>query len=147
MNILSTALLLLTFPLVAPMETSAQKSIELTTLDENIVTAIQSKEPDWKYEKVSPITGSADVILQQWTLEYLTVRIAIVSHRSNAEATKAMRDLVRVGQTTERLQGLGDEDGISWGRGTVSFRKRNLKIDVSAVDTHPTRDVTEKKKT
>lgn len=142
MKKLLRAFLVLTLLAAGSMPAHPQNSFELTTLGENIVNSIQSKEPDWKYESVSPITGSADIILQQWTLEYLSVRIAIVSHRSVDEAAKAMRDLARVGQATERLQDLGDE-GISWGRGIVSFRKRNLRIDVSAVDTHPTLDVTE----
>jgi hypothetical protein len=40
------------------------------------------------------------------------------------------------------VQGFGDE-GITWGRGVVSFRKRNLTIDVSAANTDSTLDPTE----
>jgi len=122
--------------------TPMQSASELMALGESLVSSIQAKKPDWKYEGVQPITDSASVILQKWTVDSQFVRIAIVSHKSTQDAATAISKLAREEQLTERLQGLGDE-GITWGRGVVSFRKRNLTIDVSATNTNPTLDSAE----
>ena len=115
--------------------------IELSTLGDQVVSHIQSKKADWKYENVQPISGSANVIMQQWTLDHRSIRIAIVSHRSMSDAAAAMSKLLQE-REVERFQSLGDE-GLSWGRGVVSFRKRNLTIDISATNTYPTLDLNE----
>lgn len=115
-----------------------------------IGNSIQSAKPEWKYENVAPITVSGDVvpqepnpdvILQQWSFENQSVRIAIVSHRSVSEATAAMQNLASR-RPTGTFEGLGDED-VTWGRGTVSFRKLNLTINVTAVIIEPTSDAAE----
>jgi len=122
--------------------THAQNNSELSTLNDAIISYIQSQKADWKYENVQPITGSAAVVLQQWTLDSQSVRIAIISHKSTQDAATAISKLAREGQLIERVQALGDE-GISWGRGVVSFRNRNLTIDVSAANIDSTRNPTE----
>ena len=127
----------------------AQTPSHLTTLGDNIVASIQGIKTDWKYEPVPPMKGSDGIILQQWTdgvllqqwtLEDESVRISIVRYESTDHAAKAMADLARDGSVRETVQGLGDE-GFSWGRGTVSFRRRDLTIHVSAVVTKPTLDL------
>ena len=119
-----------------------QNTAELTALADKVVSSIQGQKPDWEYQSIQPITGSNDVILQQWTLDNQAIRIAITFYKSAQDATAAISRLAREGQTTERFQGLGDE-GITWGRGVVSFRKRNFTIDVSATNTKPTLDRSE----
>jgi len=141
MTIRATAIILFVF-LLATNITRTQNTSDLTVLGERVVSYIQSKNPDWKYESVQPITGSADVIVQQWTLDNRSIRIAIISHKSTQDAAAAMVKLAREGQLNERLQGLGDE-GVTWGRGVVSFRKQHLTIDVSATNTSPTLDLNE----
>jgi len=118
-----------------------QNTFDLTALGDSIVSSIQSKKPDWKYEAVQPMSGSAGVILQQWTLDHQSVRIAIVVHKSAQDAATMISKLAGERQI-ERLQGMGDE-GITWGRGVVSFRKRHLTIDVSVADKDSTLDPTE----
>jgi hypothetical protein len=143
MKISLTSLLFLVL-LLSPGKTSSQSSIELKTVGENIINFIQ-----WKYESVPPITISADlivqpttdVILQQWNFEDQSVRIAVVSHGSVGDAVEEMQNLAARGERG-LFQELGDED-VTWGRGTVSFRKRNLTVNVSAVITKPTVDVSE----
>ena len=122
--------------------THTQNSSELMALAERVVISIQSEKPDWKYQNVEPIAGSGDVILQQWTLGDQSIRIAIVSHQSIQDAATAMSKLAREGGVSEQVRGLGDE-GITWGRGVVSFRKKNLTIDVSTTNTKPTLDSSE----
>jgi hypothetical protein len=119
-----------------------QSTSELMALGDSVVSSIQSMKRDWKYEAVQPISGSVAVILQQWTLDSQSVRIAIVAHKSTQDAATAISKLAREGQLIERVQGFGEE-GITWGRGVVSFRKRNLTIDVSAANTDSTLDPTE----
>lgn len=122
--------------------THTQNSSELMALAERVVSSIQSQKPDWKYQNVEPIAGSGDVVLQQWTLGDQSIRIAIVSHQSIQDAATAMSKLAREGGVSEQVSGLGDE-GITWGRGVVSFRKKNLTIDVSTTNTKPTLDSSE----
>ena len=122
--------------------THAQNTSDLTTLKDRVVSYIESQKPDWKYENVQPISGSADVVVQQWTLDNRSVRIAMISYKSTPAAAAAISKLAREGQINERLLGLGDE-AMTWGRGVVSFRKRNLTVDVSAANTEPTQDLSE----
>lgn len=121
-------------------ETESQQSTALTAIGENIVTSIQSKKPDWKYESVTPIPDSGEVIVQQWRLENQSVRIAVLSHQSNDDARIALQNLGR--QERVVSQDHGDED-VTWGRGTVSFRKQHLTVNVSAVITTPALDIAE----
>lgn len=127
--------------LAATMMSVAQSNItQPVTLGDTLIKFLQVAKPGWLYEPVDAITGSENVLLQNWSSETQRVRIAIVPHNSVDDATKAIRDIARHGQTKEILPGIGDE-GLSWGRGTVSFRTRNLTINVSAVIATPVFDV------
>ncbi len=121
--------------------TAQDNGSQLERLGDEIADSVQLKNPTWRHEQVAPMKGSENVLLQQWSSESQSVRIAIVLHNSQDITRKVMRDLVRDGQVKEILVDLGDE-GVAWGRGTVSFRTRNLTIDVSAVMKTPALDVT-----
>lgn len=84
--------------------TYTQNTAELTALADKLASSIQSQKPDWKYQSVQPITGSGDVILQQWTLDNQSIRIAITSYKSAQDAAAAISQLAREGQATERSQ-------------------------------------------
>ena len=140
MSIRTTAIMLLSL-LAVHTFTYAQNNAELSTLGDRVVRYIQSQKADWKYENVQPMTGSANVIVQQWTLDKRSIRIALISQKSTFDAAAAMSKLARE-RENERLQGFGDE-GMAWGRGVVSFRIRNVRIDVSATNTEPVLDLTE----
>ena len=126
----------------AAVASHTQNTAELAALADKVVSSVQGQKPDWEYQSIQPITGSNDVILQQWTLDNQSIRIAITSYKSAQDAAAAISQLAREGPATERSQGLGDE-GITWGRGVVSFRKRNFTIDVSATNNKPTLDRSE----
>jgi hypothetical protein len=99
----------------------------------NIISAsIHNKKPDWELESLTPSRESQGVVIQQWTLNKQSVRITLVPHSSADDASRAVRDLGRDNQTKEPLSNLGDE-GLSWGRGTVTFRKGQVTINVNAV--------------
>ncbi len=118
------------------------QSFDLNKLGENVITAVQAKKTDWKYEAVSPIQGSEAVVLQQWTLGSQSIRIAIIPHKSPADASRLLVDLVTNGGGRKDTEDLGDE-AVSWGKNSFSFRRRNITVDISAVNTNPTVDVTE----
>ena len=141
MRTTSSAFVALVLSAVALIPTRGQQSGRLTTLGDTIVTSIQAAKPEWKYESVPGMNHSDEVIVQQWTSKDESVRVSIVPHVSAAQAAEAMKDLDRDGGNKEKLQGLGDDGGLSWGRGTVSFRKQELTIHVSAVITTPTADL------
>ncbi|MEK6283204.1 MAG: hypothetical protein AABN95_22845 [Acidobacteriota bacterium] len=128
----------------APRVVVSQTSSELNSFGETIISSLQAKKSEWKYESVSPMSSSDNVILQQWSFENESVRIAVVSHASVRDAVDAMQVLARGGQRGGDQQ-LGEED-VTWGRGTVSFRKRNLTVNVSVVITEPTLDLAEARK-
>jgi hypothetical protein len=141
MRRLSIAFVALALLVAFPTAAMAQRdSSQLANLREQIVSAIKNNKPDWKYEPVTPISANDGVILQQWTLNDKSVRIAILSHKSADEAAKALPQIVRDGPVKEVLQGFGDE-GFSWGRGTVSFRRKDLTVHTSAVITDPNVDL------
>jgi hypothetical protein len=130
---------------------SHSQTPSLLSLGADIVNSIQLAKPEWKYETVSPIKVSGDevgpqelnpdVILQQWSFENQSVRIAVVTHRSASDAAEAIQNLTR-GSQREAFEG-GGEGAVTWGRGTVSFRKRNLTVNVTAVIIEPTSDAAE----
>ena len=142
MNIRKSAIMLLIILCAAQIFTYAQNGSDLTTLGDRVVSYIESQKPDWKHESVQPTSGSGDVLIPQWTLDNRSVRIAIVSHKSTQDAAAAISRLAREGQANETQPGLGDE-GMVWGRGVVSFRKRNFTIDISAANTDPVLDLSE----
>ncbi|HBB86292.1 MAG TPA: hypothetical protein DC047_01605 [Blastocatellia bacterium] len=114
----------------------------LSQLSDSVVVAVQAKKPNWKYHAVSPIDGSADLILQQWTLDSQSLRIAIIPHPSAADASRVMRALATNSRGRQDNEGLGDE-AVSWGKNTISFRRRNFTVDISVVTISPTLSATE----
>ena len=139
-RILSIIVLAVLGPLTISTPKECQNPSELVTLNERIVAEIQSKKPEWKYESVPPIKGSDETLLQQWTRNDQSVRIAIVFHPSVQEAAMAISGLRREGKELDPMFDPGDGEGLSWGRGTVSFRRRNLTVSVSSINTTLTSD-------
>lgn len=144
-RLLTGHVVLLILSMGSTIHSSPQSFTDLNALGERIVTTVQAQKSDWKYEAVSPIEGSADVILQQWTSDSRSVRIAIVSHGSRTAASKALGALKTNGEGRDDLEGLG-ERSVSWGKNTVSFKTLDFTVDVSAVDTREILDVTESSK-
>jgi hypothetical protein len=138
-SILSVVVLALATIGVTALVRTDQNSSDLMVLQDKLISAIQLKKPEWTYNPISAIEGSAAVVLMQWTLDEQSVRISIVLHQSVDDAAKAIWKLGVEGKEREKLQDLGD-GGLSWGQGTVTFRRRDLTISVSAVNTKPTLD-------
>lgn len=124
--------------LAASLPSMAQDT-RLTTLVDNMARLISEKKPGWKHEPVTPMEGSKRVVLQQWTSGDQRVRIAITPYDTPDKASKVIQGFASDGRLKERLPNLGDE-GLSWGSGVVSFRKRHLTIHVSAVATDLTEE-------
>ncbi|HEY9404411.1 MAG TPA: hypothetical protein VIQ24_17265 [Pyrinomonadaceae bacterium] len=117
----------------------AQK--QFTNLDrvaEAIERDIQDKMPDWTHKTVPPATvdentASDKVIIQQWTFGRKNVRVAVLQHQSEAEATSVLRQFAADKKSSNSLNGLGDEAYL-WGlRNSIAFRQGNLTIYMSAV--------------
>jgi F0F1-type ATP synthase epsilon subunit len=66
----------------------------------------------------------------------------MVTRRSAQDAATMISKLASERQEIERVQGVDDER-ITWGRGVVSSKKRNLTIDVSVANRNSTLDPTE----
>lgn len=87
----------------------------------------------WNHQRVPPIMGSKDVLIESWDFDGGRARVAILLHRSEAEAMKALQQFAAARALKEKLQGLGDE---AYGGGfdqTIAFRKGDFSVSVSAV--------------
>ena len=108
-------------------------STHLTKVADDIVSLIKEKRPDWEHRSVTPIVGSNNVIIDQWSFDSQVIKIAVTEHRSAEEAAKQIQKFASTEKITGKLYNLGDE-GYSWSiRGSIAFRKGNLTIYISAV--------------
>lgn len=85
----------------------------------------------WKVERVEPIAGSGNVLIQMFVSAGRRVKVSIIYHRSEAVAIVTMRGAAD--NSAKAIQDLGDE-AYSWGYSeAITFRKGNLTVSVSAL--------------
>ena len=89
--------------------TFAHQGWEPDKLDEKLVQYFKKTRPDWKHERVEPITGSENVLIQFWSLSNRKVKVSILLHESVEKARDVMRTHARYAFNLETLTGIGDE--------------------------------------
>jgi hypothetical protein len=127
----------------APQLAAARSSVE---------REIQDKMPGWMRTPVTPITGSANAVIDQWELGNLVVKVVIEMRHSQQEAeegfdkgkqhlkteedaarSRRRRDFTRI---KEKLTDVG-QDGYTWEDSyesiATAFRDNNLIVYVSVV--------------
>lgn len=107
-------------------------SSRLKIVGEDIRRLISEKKPDWKHTSVEPMSGSEDVIIEQWAHDDQVIKVAIIEHKSQTEAEETYGRLVSESRKN-RKDGLGDDGYVLNQQGGIAFRKGRLTIYVSAV--------------
>ena len=132
---------------------------ELTRLKESVRDKVSKQMKDWNYRSVQPIQGSTDVIIQQWQLNDIIVKVAITRSRTETDAQQSFKDFkdhLRVEEAARsRSRGKpvhlikqdsfpdGDEGLVRDVRGSeaVSFRKGKFIVDISVPSPAINKDV------
>ena len=131
---------------------------QLARISKSFAERIDPEMPGWIHHSVEPIDGSKNVIIDQWELGDIVVKIAITQYDTQAESVQALKDfryhLQREEEATvargrkefrlirEDLPSLGD-GGLAWdvrGSEAVSFRKGNFLVFTSIVRPEPNTD-------
>jgi hypothetical protein len=132
---------------------------ELTRLGESVKQEISKNMHGWTFRSVQPIQGSAGVILQQWQLNDIIIRVAITRYDDATKAQLALKqveDQLKVEEEAtsknrgksvhlikEKLPSLGDE-GFVWdirGSEAVVFRKEKFIVNVNVPSPAENKDV------
>jgi hypothetical protein len=101
-----------------------------SNLDDEVVRSLSAKKPAWRHERVKPMTGSENIIIDYWVSGRERVRVHSFEFTSPEKATQTLQSYY--GEANERLTGLGDEGLVRSGN-KVSFRRGRLLIEVSSL--------------
>lgn len=110
-------------------------SWQLSQVKEKLTTAISEKKSEWKHSSVTPMQGSQNTVIEQWSGEGFVVRVSVVEYVSEGEATEVLQRLAAEGGGKVKRQHFGDAS-YSWNdRGSIVFREGRLLVYVGAVST------------
>lgn len=119
----------------ASFDTRAQEqepSPQLKKIAESLEPAMKERLPEWEFERAPALFGSPTVLIEFWSLRGRKVKVSILLHSSELEASEAIRKFVAAEHMKQNISGIGDE-AYTWGyENAVAFRKRNLTVYVSA---------------
>jgi hypothetical protein len=122
---------------------------ELANIGKSLKEKINKEMPGWTHRSIEPIQGSQRVIIQQWELGDIVVKIAVTKYRELEQAKSTFKDFRTLLNTQEQasarnqhkqlhlikeeLSTLGDEGLVADVRGSeaVAFRKGQFLVDVS----------------
>ncbi len=120
---------------------------------------IGKEMPGWTHRSIEPFEGSQGVIIQQWELGDIIVKIAVTEYPNEEQAVRAFKAfkshlIIEEKATTknrgeefhlikEDLSTLGDEGFVSDVRGSeaVAFRKGEFLVNVSVPSPQMNKDV------
>ena len=135
------------------------KSEDLTQIGDAVKQEVTKNMHGWTYRSVKPIQGSEGVILQQWELNDIIIRLSITRYDDAAKAQLAFRQFEEqkkqeeeatsknrgksVHLIKEKLSSMGDEGVVTDIRGSeaVAFRKDKFIVNVSVPSPANNRDV------
>src|SRR5437667_3221757 len=81
----------LLFSLCAVAQAQAVSS-QLMAISDELKEKISKEMPGWAYRSIEPIEGSKNVIIQQWELGNMAVRISVTQYDSESRATEFFND-------------------------------------------------------
>ncbi|SRR6266568_5126272 len=129
MKILKLALFILPIWLspVSVVRPQEPASPELQRLAERIERSIERDHPDWRLERIAPITSSENILIDQWRFGDNSIRMSLVAHRSHVEATEAIQRFARDMRAAEEVRDLA-EGGYWFGidRAELTFIKGKI---------------------
>jgi hypothetical protein len=88
--------------------------------------------PQWKRERVEPLTGGKDVLIEYWSSCGRRVKLSFMPYATETAAAKVIQEFA-VSEKVKRVEGIGDE-AYAWGYSdAIGLRKNNLLVWVSTV--------------
>ncbi len=139
-TLINSALILATLVSV----TVGQGKVDVDRLREKIASQLQSKLSGWRYKPVEAFGPTSSVLVQVWSSENKTVKIAVATRQSVEDAKKEIRSFLQFRRDPEELTGFGDEafaperDGpdIVFRRGRhVIYINTRVEADNDSLDT------------
>lgn len=121
------------------------RSTRLDRIDEAIERKLAEVMPDRQRKSVPPLSLEGDatndsISISQWVSGNNIVRIAVLHHASQDEARQSLQQFAsdKKGSVTDEV--LGDEAYV-WGTdASIAFRKGDVSVYVSSVNTGPHED-------
>ena len=135
------------------------ESQELENIKESVRAEVNKQMEGWTYKSVQPTEGSAGVIIQQWQLNDIIVKVAITRYKNQTEAAAAFQQfkaqLTVEEKATSKNRGrtvhlikeekthVGDDGFVSDVRGSeaLAFRKGKFIVNVSVPSPAINKDV------
>src|SRR3989442_10847453 len=120
--------------LMCAMAQAQAVSGQLAKIGDALKERINKEMPGWAYRSIQPIEGSKNVIIQQWELGNITVRIAVAQWDTEAHVTQALKDFkdhLRVEENAAANRGRelhlikGDLPGVGDEASTLDIRGRS----------------------
>jgi len=127
-TVLAITLLLFVVPCARAQELNPQ----LTEVSNALECLRQRELSQWKRERVEPLTGGKDVLVEFWSLWGRRVKLSFVPAATEALAVSQLQKFA-VSTKAKRLEEIGDE-AYAWGYSEdITLRKSNLLISVSTI--------------
>jgi hypothetical protein len=127
LSLLVLLLLLISYLIVI----AQRKSGELVDVEDKLVRSIDEDFPTWSRQEISPIQGSADVIINQWTHDHKLVRITIIRYASVEQSHERIREFANDMKAKRKVAEEGDEEYfLGSGNNSVILRKGLFIVDV-----------------
>lgn len=106
---------------------------------DTIARAITAELPEWKHKSIPPTNPngldnfSHDVIIDQWSSEEGSVRIAVLLHSSEADAKKSFEEFRAGVKANEHLPDV-DSEAHAWGiNKSVALRIGSYAVYISSI--------------
>ncbi len=148
------------FLLLLCVTAQAQVSSEQLAQTSKILQEKIGKEmPGWIHHSIEPMEGSKNVIIEQWELRGVIVKVAVAKYDTQAQATQALKDfksqlkiqeqsIVANGNKEfhllkEDLPTLGN-GGLTWdirGSEAAAFRKGDFLVHISVARPENNNDI------
>jgi hypothetical protein len=103
-TLISIALILVTLVAV----TVGQGKADVDRLGEKIAGQLESKLSGWRYTSVEPFAPSSNILVQMWSSENKTVKVAVAIRQSVEDAKKEVKSFLQFRREPQEL-GFGDE--------------------------------------
>ena len=112
----------------------AQERPDLDTLDQKIQRYFEKALPGWKHERVEPIEGSQNVLVEFWSFANRKVKISILPHTTVEQAKEEFKNYAKYGVNREALREVGDEATASgYGSSDIGFRRGKYMVYINTV--------------
>src|SRR2546423_860033 len=101
-----------------------RKSEEMADVENKLIRSFEENFPTWVRKEVSPINGSGDIIINQWTLDHNVAGVTIIRYSSEEESHERIRQFANDMKAERNVAEEADEEySLGSGKNSVTFRK------------------------